>query len=55
MVNPLAGRGRLDDLTELEALGREAAALLVERAIAALASVGLSAADVRGYGKAACA
>jgi hypothetical protein len=51
--NPLAGRGRLDDLTELEVLGREAAALLVERAMAALAAVGLSAADVRGYGKGA--
>lgn len=51
--NPLAGRGRVDDLTALEALGREAAALLVERALAALASVGLSAADVRGYGKGA--
>jgi len=51
--NPLAGRGRLDDLGELEALGREAAALLVERALAVLASVGLSAADVRGYGKGA--
>lgn len=51
--NPLAGRGRVDDLAELESLGREAAALLVERAIAALESVGLSAADVRGYGKGA--
>jgi len=51
--NPLAGRGRVDDLGELEALGREAAALLVERALAVLASVGLSPADVRGYGKGA--
>jgi hypothetical protein len=51
--NPLAGRGRVDDLSELEGLGREAAALLVDRALAALASVGLSAADVRGYGKGA--
>lgn len=49
--NPLAGHGRVDDLGELEALGREAAALLVERALAVLASVGLSPADVRGYGK----
>jgi len=49
--NPLAGRGRVDDLAELEALGREAAALLVERALAVLASVGLSPSDVRGYGK----
>lgn len=51
--NPLAGRGRVDDLAELEALGREAATLLVERALAALASVGLGPADVRGYGKGA--
>jgi hypothetical protein len=51
--NPLAGHGRVDDLGELEALGREAAALLVERALAVLASVGLSPADVRGYGKGA--
>jgi hypothetical protein len=51
--NPLAGRGRVDDLGELEALGREAATLLVGRALAVLASVGLSPADVRGYGKGA--
>jgi hypothetical protein len=53
VANPLAGRGRVEDLGELEALGREAASLLVERALAVLASVGLSAADVRGYGKGA--
>jgi hypothetical protein len=53
VTNPLAGRGRVDDLGVLEALGREAAALLVERALAALASVGLTPADVRGYGKGA--
>jgi hypothetical protein len=51
--NPYAGRGRLDDLGELEELGREAAALLVERALGALTSVGLSPSDVRGYGKGA--
>jgi hypothetical protein len=51
--NPLAGRGRVEDLAELEALGREAATLLVDRALAVLASVGLSPADVRGYGKGA--
>ena len=51
--NPLAGRGRVEDLGELEELGREASALLAERALAVLASVGLSAADVRGYGKGA--
>jgi hypothetical protein len=53
VANPLAGRGRVGDLGELEALGREAAALLVERALAVLASIGLSPADVRGYGKGA--
>ena len=53
--NPLAGRGHVDDLGELEELGREAAGLLVERALAVLASVGLSPADVRGYGKGAIA
>ncbi len=51
--NPLAGMGRVEDLGELEAMGREAAGLLVERALAVLASVGLSPADVRGYGKGA--
>jgi hypothetical protein len=51
--NPLARKGRVEDLGELEALGREAAGLLVERALAALASVGLTPADVRGYGKGA--
>jgi len=51
--NPLAGRARVDDLAELEELGRDAATLLVERALAVLASVGLSPADVRGYGKGA--
>jgi hypothetical protein len=51
--NPLAGRGRVDDLSELESLGRDAAALLAERALAALASVGLGPGDVRGYGKGA--
>ncbi|MCJ7710510.1 MAG: amino acid synthesis family protein, partial [Chloroflexi bacterium] len=51
--NPLAGRGRVEDLGELEALGREAAGLLVERALAVLASVGLLPAAVRGYGKGA--
>ncbi len=51
--NPLAGRGRVEDLGELEELGRAAAGLLVERALAALSAVGLSASDVRGYGKGA--
>ena len=51
--NPLAGRGSVVDLSELEVLGRDAATLLVERALAVLASVGLSPSDVRGYGKGA--
>ena len=51
--NPLAGRGHVEDLAELEVLGRDAAALLVVRALAVLASVGLAPADVRGYGKGA--
>jgi hypothetical protein len=51
--NPLAGRGRVDDLTVLEALGRDAAELLVGRALAALASIGLGPSEVRGYGKGA--
>lgn len=51
--NPLAGQGHVEDLSVLEALGAQAAGLLVERAVAALSAVGLSAADVRGYGKGA--
>jgi len=51
--NPLSGRGRVDDLSELEALGAEAAALLVERALAVLAAVGVAPTDIRGYGKGA--
>jgi hypothetical protein len=51
--NPLAGRGRVDDLSVLEQLGADIAGLLVSQALAALTSAGLSAADVRGYGKGA--
>jgi hypothetical protein len=51
--NPLAGRGRVDDLSLLEDLGSQAGALLVERALAVLAAVGVSPPDVRGYGKGA--
>jgi len=53
VANPLAGRGRVDDLAEMEQLGADAAEFLVHRCIAVLASVGLSAGDVRGYGKGA--
>jgi hypothetical protein len=51
--NPLAGQGAVTDLAALEALGAEAAALLVDRALAALASVGIGPDAVRGYGKGA--
>ncbi len=51
--NPLAGQGRVDDLSEMEALGAEAADFLVGRCIAMLEAVGCTAADVRGYGKGA--
>ncbi len=51
--NPLAGRGSVADLSVLEDLGAQAAALLVERALAALAASGIAPDDVRGYGKGA--
>lgn len=51
--NPLAGQGRVDDLSSLERLGADSAALLVEQALGALAAVGRSPEDVRGYGKGA--
>jgi hypothetical protein len=51
--NPLAGRGLVADLGVLEMLGAESAGLLVSRALAALAAVGLGPDDVRGYGKGA--
>ena len=51
--NPLAGRGRIEDLEELETLGSESAEFLVERCLRALRAVGLSPTDVRGYGKGA--
>lgn len=53
VANPLAGRGSVADLTELEVLGRDAAEVLVAQALAGLASVGLGPDDVRGYGKGA--
>ena len=51
--NPLAGRGRVEDLQDLEVLGSESASYLVERCLAVLQAVGLEASDVRGYGKGA--
>lgn len=53
VANPLAGQGRVDDLTELELLGNEVADYLVQQALAALSAVGLGAEAVRGYGKGA--
>jgi hypothetical protein len=53
VTNPLAGAGAVPDLAELEALGAQSAALLVERALSALASVGIGPDQVRGYGKGA--
>lgn len=53
VVNPLAGVGRVEDLGELEVLGAESAAFLVARCLQMLAALGLSPADVRGYGKGA--
>jgi hypothetical protein len=51
--NPLAGRGRVEDLQDLEVLGSESASYLVEQCLAVLNAVGLEASDVRGYGKGA--
>lgn len=53
VANPLAGRGHVADLAEMEQLGADSAQLLVERCLAQLATVGLTGADVRGYGKGA--
>ncbi len=53
VANPLAGRGRVEDLSDLEALGSQSAAFLVDRCLRSLESVGLGPADVRGYGKGA--
>ena len=51
--NPLAGKGLVQDLSSLEQIGNEAAKLLIDMATASLAAVGISATDVRGYGKGA--
>lgn len=51
--NPLAGRGYIEDLRELEEMGAEAAAYLVDRCLAVLGAAGVEPEDVRGYGKAA--
>lgn len=51
--NPLASKGRVDDLSELEQLGADAAELLVSKCVAALGALGLEPSAVRGYGKGA--
>lgn len=51
VANPLAGRGAMADLSELEALGGEAATLLVSAALDALSAHGYSAGEVSAYGK----
>ena len=51
--NPLAGQGSVADLSVLEDLGAEAAAVLVAEALTALSAAGLSSGQVRGYGKGA--
>ena len=51
--NPLAGKGKVDDLAELEELGRESSELLVQQALRALAAMGVQPDAVRGYGKGA--
>ena len=53
VTNPLAGQPLVADLTELELMSAEVTAILSERAVKALGALGLSASDVRGYGKGA--
>lgn len=51
--NPLAGKGKVADLTVMEHLGAEAAQFLVDRCVAQLQTLGLTPDQVRGYGKGA--
>jgi len=51
--NPLAGRGKVEDLAEMEDLGRKISELLVKQALRALSAFGLSPGAIRGYGKGA--
>jgi hypothetical protein len=53
VTNPLAGRGYVADLAELEQLGADAAGLLVGRCLSQMAVLDLGPRDVRGYGKGA--
>jgi hypothetical protein len=51
--NPLAGQPLVADLSVLEQVGADVAALLVQRALQVLASAGVGPDQVRGYGKGA--
>lgn len=51
--NPLANQPLAADLSVLEELGAEISGLLVKRALEVLASAGVDAQEVRGYGKGA--
>jgi hypothetical protein len=53
VANPLSGSTLGQDLAPLEQLGADAAGFLVAQAMSGLASAGLGAEDVRGYGKGA--
>ena len=53
VANPLAGRGSVRDLGELEALGATVSGVLVQEALRALAAQGVGPEAVRGYGKGA--
>lgn len=51
--NPLAGQPLAADLSALEQLGADVAAVLTQRALEVLASAGVTPDQVRGYGKGA--
>lgn len=51
--NPLAGKPLVKDLTELELMSAQVTTILADKAVKALEVLGLSASDVRGYGKGA--
>ena len=53
IANPLAGQPLVADLSVLESLGAEVSAYLAQRAVEVLASAGVPATEVRGYGKGA--
>lgn len=53
VANPLAGKPLVADLGELEQLGADVSGYLVQRALEVLASAGVTADQVRGYGKGA--